>query len=211
MLICEIFKSFQGEGKLLGTPCVFVRTWGCPVKCSFCDTRDSWGKTPPDFVRDLTLDKIVEEVEQKSYGDYPTELHSKVEWVVITGGEPAVQPDLAALVEKLHKANFKVALETSGYANIPSTFDHVAVAPKPALKFQIQVPLAYIDELKFVVTNNFNEKFIPEGWRELFKGRIWLQPNGYDMVTCSKICFKLCQKDSRLRCGIQLHKIYEVE
>ena len=33
----EIFLSIQGESSDSGLPCIFVRLYGCPVGCSYCD------------------------------------------------------------------------------------------------------------------------------------------------------------------------------
>jgi len=38
MKINEIFYSIQGEGKWMGLPNIFIRTTGCNLRCSFCDT-----------------------------------------------------------------------------------------------------------------------------------------------------------------------------
>ena len=38
----EMYFAFQGEGQMIGTPCIFVRTHGCPVHCKWCDTPYTW-------------------------------------------------------------------------------------------------------------------------------------------------------------------------
>ena len=39
MLVNEIFTSIEGEGIRQGFVCTFVRLYGCPLRCSYCDTR----------------------------------------------------------------------------------------------------------------------------------------------------------------------------
>ena len=59
ILISEIFgPTVQGEGVLIGTPTVFVRTGGCDFQCAWCDTlyavekryRSTWAKMSTDAV-----------------------------------------------------------------------------------------------------------------------------------------------------------------
>ena len=38
MKIAELFYSIQGEGCLAGMPSAFVRTSGCNLRCTWCDT-----------------------------------------------------------------------------------------------------------------------------------------------------------------------------
>src|SRR5581483_8585400 len=60
MLIAEIFHSLQGEGELTGVPSVFVRTSGCNLHCTWCDT--PYASWDPEG-RQLTLEEIVAEVQ----------------------------------------------------------------------------------------------------------------------------------------------------
>ncbi|HLN46989.1 MAG TPA: 7-carboxy-7-deazaguanine synthase QueE, partial [Magnetospirillaceae bacterium] len=34
----ETFLSVQGEGSMIGTPSLFIRLDGCPLRCAWCDT-----------------------------------------------------------------------------------------------------------------------------------------------------------------------------
>src|SRR5580658_1180766 len=77
--ISEIFYSIQGEGMLAGVPSVFLRTSGCNLRCTWCDTPYTSWKPEGD---DQPLDVILADVRQ----------HSATH-VVVTGGEPMIQED----------------------------------------------------------------------------------------------------------------------
>src|ERR1043165_1078976 len=88
--IAELFYSIQGEGSLLGMPSVFIRTSGCNLRCSWCDTPyTSWN---PEGV-ELSLEQIVQEVRA----------HPATH-VVVTGGEPMIAPEIVPLTERLRRA-----------------------------------------------------------------------------------------------------------
>ena len=57
--ISETFFSVQGEGKLTGVPSFFIRTSGCNLRCTWCDTPyASWN--PERTIR--SVDELVDEV-----------------------------------------------------------------------------------------------------------------------------------------------------
>ncbi len=87
MKISEIFYSIQGEGMLAGVPSVFVRTSGCNLRCTWCDTPYTSWKPEGE---DLPLGGILAEV-RKHWATH----------VVVTGGEPMIQPDIVLLTERL--------------------------------------------------------------------------------------------------------------
>ena len=194
MKVLEIFKSIQGEGRNMGRACAFVRTQGCNLSCPWCDTKESWGNGS------------AKEMTPKEIGDAIAALG--VDFVVITGGEPTIQPDLQDVVRELHLIGVRVAIETNGTNPVCSGVDWVACSPKPQSGYAIN---CCADELKFVVTKGFDaEVAIPERVRQAYTGRIWLQPNGYDMADTWKMAYELAQADPRLRVGVQLHKLMEV-
>lgn len=197
MKISEMFSSIQGEGNYLGVPATFIRFVGCNLKCSFCDTKKTWdGK--PVFI-ELSIEEIV--TRTVSFNNA---------LVVITGGEPCLQKYLQDLIDQLRIRNFHVAVETNGTQPTPVA-DWITCSPKADADYAINM-LCRPNELKYVVTPEFNaEVSIPEGIREMYAGRIWLQPEGSQMTDMWKKCYSLAMEDPRLRVGVQLHKLMEVE
>ena len=78
MKYSEIFYSIQGEGQLVGLPSVFFRTSYCNLRCIWCDTPyTSW---QPEN-KDISVEEAVSAI-----------LAYNCQQVVITGGEPFLQP-----------------------------------------------------------------------------------------------------------------------
>jgi 7-carboxy-7-deazaguanine synthase len=117
MVINEIFYSLQGEGFLAGVPSVFVRLAGCPLKCRWCDTKYAWDQRAGE---DYGIYDIVETVQQ-----WPCK------FIVITGGEPMINPDLPQLVRQLKAAGKHITIETAGIAYAPELpCDLMSISPK---------------------------------------------------------------------------------
>ena len=100
MLISEIFYSVQGEGELTGVPSVFVRTSGCNLRCSWCDTKYASWHPEGDT---LDVEQIVAAV-----------LHFPARHVVLTGGEPMVAKDIHTLARRLREEGLHITIETAG-------------------------------------------------------------------------------------------------
>lgn len=94
----EIFYSIQGESTYAGVPTVFIRTSGCPLRCSYCDTAYAY--------YDGTLMSVEEILDQS--------LVFGSRYFCITGGEPLVHKDIHRLMDSLISLGYKVSLETSG-------------------------------------------------------------------------------------------------
>jgi 7-carboxy-7-deazaguanine synthase len=118
MLISEIFYSIQGEGELTGVPSVFVRTSGCNLRCTWCDTPyASWN---PEGSH-LSIAQIVAAVE-----NHPTARH-----VVLTGGEPMIAKDIRQLAAELQATGRHITIETA--ATVPPgdiACDLASLSPK---------------------------------------------------------------------------------
>lgn len=102
LVIHEIYASIQGESTFAGLPCTFVRTTGCNLRCSWCDT--------PQAFHGGTRMKRAEVLEQA--------LAKKTPLVELTGGEPLLQPGVIPLLTELCDAGKTVLVETSGEADV---------------------------------------------------------------------------------------------
>jgi 7-carboxy-7-deazaguanine synthase len=116
--IAELFYSIQGEGSLVGVPSVFIRTSGCNLRCTWCDTPyTSW---QPEGT-DLELDQILDEV-----AAHPAR------HVVVTGGEPMIAPDIVSLTARLRERGLHITIETAGTVFTPVSCDLMSISPKLA-------------------------------------------------------------------------------
>lgn len=118
MKIAEIFYSLQGEGSLLGVPSVFVRTSGCNLRCSWCDTPyTSWHPEGDE----MSVEQILAQV-----------LAHPARHAVLTGGEPMIQPQLIPLSHALREAGWHITIETAGTVDAAVACDLMSISPKLA-------------------------------------------------------------------------------
>jgi len=116
MRISEMFYSIQGEGFLCGVPSLFVRTTGCNLRCSFCDSpHTSWNPEGEEH----SLNEIMEIAAR-----YPSR------HVVITGGEPYLQNELPELCDRFKDAGYHITIETAGTVFRPLHADLLSIRPK---------------------------------------------------------------------------------
>ena len=102
LVIHEIYASIQGESTFAGLPCTFVRTTGCNLRCSWCDTTQAfYGGTR------MTRAEVLARA-----------LATGTELVELTGGEPLLQPGVLPLMTELCDAGRTVLIETSGEADV---------------------------------------------------------------------------------------------
>ena len=118
MKIAEIFYSIQGEGMLAGTPSVFVRTSGCNLRCVWCDT--PYASWEPEG-KDVALEEILAQVARY-----------RAHYVVVTGGEPMIAPEIVPLSEALRQMGLHVTIETAGTVFAPVDCHLMSISPKLA-------------------------------------------------------------------------------
>lgn len=216
MYISEIFYSIQGEGELAGVPSVFVRTSGCNLRCSWCDTKySSWD---PEG-KQMTIYEIVEEVTK-----YPTD------YVVLTGGEPMIAKGIHDLALELKDRAKHITIETAAtIAPNNITCDLASLSPKLSnsipdvggwkekheerrLNFHVISAWLklYIYQIKFVVSLDKDMEEILGILKilqdmDIPRSKIMLMPEGIDEITlkersgwvsdiCKEYGFRFCQR-----------------
>lgn len=102
MLVCETFRSIQGESTRAGMVSAFVRLTGCNLNCTYCDT--GYAREQGE---ELPIGRIVDRIRAL---DCPL--------VEVTGGEPLLQRDTPRLCAKLLSQGYTVLLETNGTQDI---------------------------------------------------------------------------------------------
>ena len=119
MKYSEIFYSIQGEGQLVGLPSVFFRTSYCNLRCIWCDTPyTSW---QPEN-KDISVEDAVAAI-----------LAYDCQQVVITGGEPFMQPQaLISLCQQLQQRGLHITIETNGTLFESVEADLLSISPKLA-------------------------------------------------------------------------------
>ena len=102
MRIIEVFHSVQGEGPLTGVRTTFIRAARCNLRCSWCDTKYSFG---PGHER--SIPSLVAEVARH-----------RTHHVCLTGGEPLLQRDSVVLARRLADRGITTVVETGGSLDV---------------------------------------------------------------------------------------------
>lgn len=101
----------------MGVPSIFVRTTGCNLRCSWCDTPyTSWNPVGEDMEIDEILARTTE---------YKAARH-----VVLTGGEPMLAPGIVELAGRYRELGMHITFETAGTVFAPVECDLMSISPK---------------------------------------------------------------------------------
>ncbi|MFN3077329.1 MAG: 7-carboxy-7-deazaguanine synthase [Alphaproteobacteria bacterium] len=204
----EIFFSLQGEGGQAGRAAVFCRFAGCNLwsgreedralaTCRFCDTDfvGTDGDGGGVFASAEALARAIVAL-WPGGGGRP--------FVVLTGGEPSLQLDVALLVA-LRAFGFEVAVETNGTQTLPAGLDWICVSPK-AGGGGLQVTRG--DELKLVYPQPGLD---PEDFATLDFRYFSLQPmDGAARDDNIRAAVRYCLAHPLWRLSLQIHKILDI-
>lgn len=200
----ELFYTLQGEGARAGRAAVFCRFAGCNLWsgredgragaiCKFCDT-DFVGTDGPGGGKFDTATALADAA-ARAWSD-----RSGAPYIVLTGGEPALQVD-DALVAALHAARFEIAIETNGTLPLPSGLDWVCVSPKSTADLVVRTG----HELKLVYPQ---DDAPPARFESLAFASFVLQPmDGVLRKQNEAACVRFCLAEPRWRLGLQTHKL----
>ncbi|MEE2001220.1 7-carboxy-7-deazaguanine synthase QueE [Alkalimonas sp. MEB108] len=211
----ELFETIQGEGSYTGCPAIFIRLQGCPVGCSWCDTKHTWTVDPEQHIPvqdvlakttdtegwcSLSAEAVLAEFQRQGY---------RARHVVITGGEPCLY-DLNPLCELLHQQGYSTQIETSGTFEVLAPSETwVTVSPKVNMKGGYEVldsALLRANEIKHPVAR---ERDIEELQQLLQRvpasGRlVYLQPIS-QKAKATRLAIEQC-KQHNWRLSVQVHK-----
>lgn len=204
--ISEIFFSLQGEGRNTGKPSIFVRFWGCNLKCTWCDSKYSW-------------DPSVEKASMMSIKEIVATIQSfDCNHIIFTGGEPLLYQKIISEIQTELKTSwggygYTFELETNGSREITEGFfNQINISPKLANSGNDEYETKILGEyfikgsflqadLKFVVSSLQDlvmvEDFIKKHKRviENEKMTIYLMPLGRDAESqMNKIVMNYCME-----------------
>lgn len=207
----EIFCSIQGESSDSGLPCVFVRLFGCPVGCSYCDQPQS-----PSQKKRISVENIINKVLK----------YKGVKYVCITGGEPLIHTEVIPLAWELLHLGYKVSIETSGCVPIEDlgykrSFKYVMDIKCPSSGvsekniFENLLHLQSNDEVKFVVANREDYDYMKKVLKKYpTQASILVSPmfdKNQKAVIGSDLVNWIIEDRLNVRVQIQLHKIIGVQ
>mgnify|MGYP002700362624 CR=1 FL=1 len=218
--INELFETIQGEGSFTGQPSIFIRLQGCPVACSWCDTKHTWeieldGEVSQEIMLTkaqetsqwaaMTIEQILTLVIEQGF---------QAKHIVITGGEPCMV-DLTPLCNAFESQGYSTQVETSGTFEINvSAKCWVTVSPKINMRGgfailnsammranEIKHPIAteqHVDDLKKLLSEHKVENT-----------PIYLQPIS-QKPRATELAIETCIANN-WRLSVQVHKYLGIE
>ncbi|KGJ98443.1 7-carboxy-7-deazaguanine synthase QueE [Thalassotalea sp. ND16A] len=218
--INELFETIQGEGSFTGQPSIFLRLQGCPVGCSWCDTKHTWEiNLDSEVSSEVVLHKTAEtdewvDLDPQAMLRIFQSKGFKAKHVVITGGEPCMV-DLIPICDLFEQHGYSCQVETSGtFEILVSDNCWVTVSPKVNMRGgydilssamqranEIKHPVAteqHVDDLKSLLAEH-----------GISKTPVYLQPIS-QKERATKLAIDTCIENN-WRLSVQVHKYIGIE
>lgn len=211
LTVNEIVSSVQGEGKYSGYPTTFIRLFACNLRCSYCDTKTSYGDGSK---RRLSINTIL------SYVFKMGNRH-----ICITGGEPLLQENVFILIYELVEKGYIVSIETNGSIELESgdnkrSYNYCMDIKCPSSKmekynkYENLLELRDIDEVKFVISDIEDYLFAREVLQKYHTKATKLfspvMPNDDETLPAQLAQWLIEDKIPNSKIGVQLHKLIGV-
>ena len=208
----EIFTSIQGESTDSGLPCIFIRLYGCPVGCVYCDQKQNMENMKRMSLREITT------AVSKIRG---------IKYVCITGGEPMMQFETMSLIFELQQKGYRVSIETSGCIPLEKlpyhrSFKYVMDIKCPSSGvseknvYENLIKLQFEDEVKFVIKDREDYNFMKKVLRKYpTQAKILVSPmfdeNNEPLIGKELVEWLIEDKLSDIRVSLQIHKFLSVK
>jgi len=121
MKVFQRTLTLCGETHFAGVPCALIRFAGCELRCRWCDTVDA--REASAAVGETPVEELVDWAAR-----------SGMRLVLLTGGEPLLQPELPELAARLVGQGLQVLVETSG------AYDIAALEPPVIRSMDVKCP-----------------------------------------------------------------------
>ena len=202
LAINEIYFSVQGESSFIGLPCIFIRTMGCSLRCSYCDTEYAFYEG-----KKMSFEDILAKTKEYS-----------AKLVLLTGGEPLDQKESYELLTLLCDNGYEVCLETAGHRDVTNVDQRVHIildmkTPSSLMmkrnRYENLKLVNKKDEVKFVIgseddlvwsVNLVNEHKLTETTQVIFSPI-------FGKVTYEWLAKEVLNTGLPIRFQVQLHKI----
>jgi 7-carboxy-7-deazaguanine synthase len=218
--INELFETIQGEGAFTGQPSIFIRLQGCPVGCSWCDTKHTW-----EVASDLQVSAgeiLAKNEESAAWSDLSAEQllvlvknqGYQAKHIVITGGEPCMY-DLRPICQLFEENGYSCQIETSGTFEVKSSAKcWVTVSPKINMRGGYKVlasALHRANEIKHPVATEQHisdlKKLLAE--HNIKDTQVYLQPIS-QKKRATELAIATCIANN-WRLSVQVHKYLGIE
>ncbi|GLI47315.1 7-carboxy-7-deazaguanine synthase QueE [Methanoculleus bourgensis] len=202
MIVSEIFRSLQGEGKNQGRPCTFIRLAGCNLRCAWCDTPYA-----REGGEEMSVAQILDLIWLQN-GKH----------ICITGGEPLLwAEEVLELLRKFDIHGYNVEIETNGTLDFREMQAYASICmdvkcPSSGEKSNLAL-LRHItprDSVKFVVADE-NDLLYARAVMSHYeiRGEAFISPvEGADYRAIAEY---IVEEDLPVRFQVQLHKILGVK